>query len=177
MKIKALISAAVFIITFIIFNISEVFADSNLEVAADSNFSNQTRDFSAGQTIYVRITTDSSGEQKHQLNLRDNTYNLITSYNLNKNGNLYSTNFNAPQGIGYYSLEAEIVSEGRNVTSVKTIKVGGPNNANISVRINNETSTSGNNQKEEESDTKDSENSDNIEAASPSPSPEQVNND
>src|SRR4030042_3101037 len=177
MKIKILISAAVFFITFTIFNGSAVLADSNLEVAADSNFSNQTTNFSAGQQIYVRINTDSSGEQKHQLNLRDNSYSLIKFYNLNKNGNLYSTNFNAPQGVGYYSLEAEIVSAGRNVTNVKTIKDGSPNNANVSVRINNETSTSGNNQKEEERDTKDSDNSDNIEAASPSPSPEQVNND
>src|SRR4030042_2173051 len=137
-KIKVLISTAVLFITFTIFNVSEVFADSNLEVAADSGFSNQTTNFSAGQQIYVRINTDSSGEQKHQLNLRDNSYNLITSYNLNKNGNLYWTNFSAPQGTGYYSLEAEIVSAGRKVLTAKIKKDGSPNNANVSVRVNNE---------------------------------------
>lgn len=114
-----------------------IHAGSNLEVATDGNFSNQTTNFSAGQTVYVRISADSSGDQKHELNVRDNQYNFINSYSLNKSGSQFSASFPAPSSEGYYSLEARIESEGTNITSVKTIKVGSPNNANVKVNINN----------------------------------------
>src|SRR3989344_3679242 len=109
--------------------------NTNLEVASDSNFSSQTTNFSAGQTIYVRVNANNEGTDKHQLNLRDNQYNLIQSYNLNKEGSKFTASLTAPSSEGYYSLEAQITSSGSNNTSVKTIKVGQPQNANVKVSV------------------------------------------
>ena len=114
--------------------------DTSLEIASDSNFSSQTINFSAGQTIYVRVNANNEGTDKHQLNLRNNQYNLIQSYNLNKEGFKYTASLPAPSSEGYYSLEAQIVSAGSNNTSVKTIKVGQPQNANVKVSVNESSS-------------------------------------
>ena len=114
--------------------------NTNLEVASDSNFSSQTTNFSAGQTIYVRVNANNEGTDKHQLNLRDNQYNLIQSYNLNKEGSKFTASLTAPSSEGYYSLEAQITSSGSNNTSVKTIKVGQPQNANVKVSVNEKSS-------------------------------------
>ena len=114
--------------------------DTSLEIASDSNFSSQTINFSAGQTIYVRVNANNEGTDKHQINLRNNQYNLIQSYNLNKEGFKYTASLQAPSSEGYYSLEAQIVSAGSNNTSVKTIKVGQPQNANVKVSVNESSS-------------------------------------
>jgi len=114
--------------------------DTSLEVASDSNFSSQTTNFSAGQTIYVRVTANNEGSDKHLLNLRDNQYNLISTYNLTKEGSKFTASLGAPSSEGYYSLEAQIVSSGSNNTSVKTIKVGKPQNANVKVSVNESSS-------------------------------------
>lgn len=117
---------------------SPVFAGSNLETATDASFATSTQDFSPGQTIYVRISADNSGETSHQLNLRDNQYNNLESFTLNKlSGNQFSINFSAPQNEGYYSLESQVESQGSISTSVKTIKVGSPQNASVKVNIQN----------------------------------------
>lgn len=114
------------------------FASSNLETATDASFATITQDFSPGQTIFVRILTDNSGETSHQLNLRDNQYNNLESFTLNKlSGNQFSVNFSAPQNEGYYSLESRVESQGSISTSVKTIKVGSPQNASVKVNIQN----------------------------------------
>lgn len=112
-----------------------VFAAGDLEVSTDSNFSNKTSSFSAGQTIYVRLNSDSSGDKKSQLNLRDNDYNLLTTYSLSKNGSTFSVSLSAPASEGYYSLEAQVESEGSSTTKVKTIKVGKPTNASVNVSV------------------------------------------
>src|SRR3990167_3415207 len=114
--------------------------DNGLEVAQDSNFSSQTINFSAGQTIYVRVAANNEGTDKHQLNLRDNQYNLIKSYTLAKDGSKFTVSLPAPSSEGYYSLEARIESSGSVSTSVKTIKVGKPQNANVKVSVNESSS-------------------------------------
>ena len=123
-----------------VFFVSIQAGDTSLEVAQDSNFASQTINFSAGQTIYVRVNANNEGTDKHQLNLRNNQYNLIQSYNLNKEGFKYTASLPAPSSEGYYSLEAQIVSAGSNNTSVKTIKVGQPQNANVKVSVNESSS-------------------------------------
>ena len=130
-----------FISIFILVFFASVQAgDTSLEVASDSNFSSQTTNFSAGQTIYVRVNANNEGTDKHQLNLRDNQYNLISTYNLNKEGSKFTASLGAPSSEGYYSLEAQIVSAGSNNTSAKTIKVGKPQNANVKVSVNESSS-------------------------------------
>src|SRR3989344_4992705 len=140
--------------------------DTNLEVASDSNFFSQTINFSAGQTIYVRVTANNEGTDKRQLNLRDNQYNLIKSYTLAKDGSKFTISLPAPSSEGYYSLEAQIVSAGSKNTSVKTIKVGKPQNANVKVSVNE--SSSGTSQSPQ-AEVNGSEDENQIEEVSPSP--------
>ena len=158
-----------FISIFILVFFASVQAgDTSLEVASDSNFSSQTINFSAGQTIYVRVNANNEGTDKHQLNLRDNQYNLIQSYNLNKEGSKFTTSLAAPSSEGYYSLEAQITSSGSNNTSVKTIKVGQPQNANVKVSVNESSSGVSKSTEEEVLGTND-EDQDQSPALSPSP--------
>ena len=139
-----------------------------MEVASDSNFSSQTTNFSARQTIYVRVAANNEGTDKHQLNLRDNQYNLISSYNLNREGSEFTASLAAPSSEGYYSLEAQITSSGSNNTSVKTIKVGNPQNANVKVSVKENTSGVTKSTEEEVLGT-DDEGQDQSPALSPSP--------
>ncbi|MBI3282644.1 hypothetical protein HYZ70_01035 [Candidatus Curtissbacteria bacterium] len=123
-----------------------VSSSSALEIARDSTFSNKTNEFSAGQTVYVRVTSEVSGSTKRELNLRDNSYNLITAYGLSSaGGNQYTASFAAPNTAGIYSLEARLESDGSVVNLVQTIEVGGNGNSNstVSVNINNEVNTGG----------------------------------
>ena len=140
--------------------------DNGLEVAQDSNFFSQTINFSAGQTIYVRVTANNEGTDKRQLNLRDNQYNLIKSYTLAKDGSKFTVSLPVPSSEGYYSLEAQITSSGSNNTSVKTIKVGKPQNANVKVSVNE--STSGSSQSPQ-AEVVGSEDENQIEKVSPTP--------
>jgi len=139
---KYLTAAALFLISVFVLglSVSVQAGDNGLEVASDSNFSSQTTNFSAGQTVYVRVTAANEGTDKRQLNLRDNQYNLIKSYTLAKDGSKFTASLPAPSSEGYYSLEAQIVSAGSNSTSVKTIKVGKPQNSNVKVSVNESSS-------------------------------------
>ena len=121
-------------------------SSSALEIARDSTFSNRTNEFSAGQTVYVRVTSEVSGTTKRELNLRDNSYNLITTYGLSSAGsNQYTASFAAPNTAGIYSLEARFEAEGSVVNLVQTIEVDGNdgNSSSVSVNVNNEINTSG----------------------------------
>src|SRR3990167_11316865 len=119
---------------------STILSASNLEVSNSADFSAQTLQFSGGQTVFARIQSSNVGGKKSQLNLRDNQYNLINSFKLERNGSYYSAVLAAPYNNGYYSLEAQIESESSSATSVKTIKVGSVANANVKVNVNSNTS-------------------------------------
>ncbi|GEM_PF-5728272 len=146
------IKTAVIIFTFFIILAGKqgmVVAASTMFVSTNSNFSNNVRDFSAGQTIYVKVEANSSGETKRELNLRSNNYDLIKSYNLNKVGeSSFSLNFPAPNTEGMYSLEAKVQSPGKNSTSVKTIKVGNSNSeVNVNIQTDNDSTNINESQK------------------------------
>src|SRR3970040_1595066 len=66
---------------------------SAMEIAADPAFANKTLKFNLGQSIYVRVTAENDGSDKHVLNLRDNNYNLITTYSMAKSGDKFMVNF------------------------------------------------------------------------------------
>ena len=113
-----------------------IYSASKMETSQDSGFLSQTTQFNPSQTVYVKVAADNNGDSKKILNLRDNQYNLLASYNLNLSGsNQFSANFPAPSNEGYYSLEAQIESNGSKSTSVKTIKVGNPANADVKVNV------------------------------------------
>lgn len=109
---------------------------SPMEIASDSSFASKTSKFTSGQTVYVRVTTANDGSDKKVLNLRDNSYNLITTYSFNKNDDQFTVNFPAPSTSGTYSLEANIVSSGSVANFVQTIQVGEGQSQNSSVKVN-----------------------------------------
>ncbi len=116
---------------------------SSLQTFSDSSYSSQTQNFDPGQTVWVRVSSSSNGSKSHALNLRDNNYGLVTSYNLSNSGDHFITNFSAPQNSGIYSLEARIEDDGDNQTFVQTIKVGSTGNGNSSVSVHIENSVNG----------------------------------
>ena len=114
-----------------------VLADSNLEVSDRSDFGTAVRNFSAGQTIFLRINSSGTGVvTSSKLNLRDSQYAMVNSFSLKRDGNYFSVIIPAPYGAGYYSLEATIEGNGSNVTSVKSIKVGEVSGASVKVNVN-----------------------------------------
>lgn len=125
------------------YNDKIVGSNSNLTIASDSSFNNKTNEFNAGQTVYVRVTSDVSGTTKRELNLRDNTYKLITTYGLSSiGGNQYTASFAAPNSAGFYSLEARLESGSSVVNLVQTIEVEGDSaNSSVSVKIDSEVNT------------------------------------
>jgi len=116
-------------------------ADSNLEISTTSSFSALSTNFSGGQTIFVRLASGLPSLSESKLNVRDNEYNLVNSFDFEKDGSYFSAVVAAPYNQGYYSLEAIVKNNDSNTTSVKTIKVGNPTNANV--RVNVKSSESG----------------------------------
>ena len=116
-------------------------ADSNLEISTTSSFSALSTNFSGGQTIFVRLASGLPSLSESKLNVRDNEYNLVNSFDFEKDGSYFSAVVAAPYDQGYYSLEAIVKNNDSNTTSVKTIKVGNPTNANV--RVNVKSSESG----------------------------------
>src|SRR3990167_9903131 len=106
-----------------------------MEIASDASFTNQTLEFNAGQIIYVRVTAENDGSDKHVLNVRDNNYNFLTGYSMAKNGNQFLVDFPAPANPGIYSLEANIVSSGSVANFVPTIEVGGGGTGNSKTNL------------------------------------------
>lgn len=110
------------------------------EISADYNFSSDSANFSAGQTIYVRVTTtNSSPAETHILVLHDSNYITLQTYNLNQSGNSYSTSIQAPGAGGSYSLEVKLVTNGSVNSFVRTIQVGDSgSSSNVTIKqVNN----------------------------------------
>ena len=113
-----------------------------MEIASDAGFSNKTLKFNGGQTIYVRISTENEGQDKHDLNLRNSQYNLLNTYPMVWVGGQFTVNFAAPTSSGNYSLEANIVSGGSVANLVKTITVGNSDgNSQVKVDVNSQVNT------------------------------------
>lgn len=115
---------------------NRVQAGSDLHISANSDYSILNTEFSPGETVYVKVTANSEGKTKKELNLRDNQYQLISTHGLNYLGNnTFQGSLTAPANSGTYSLETRIESEGSVSTSVKTIKVGSAS-SKVNVKVN-----------------------------------------
>jgi len=149
---------------------------SSMEIASDASFAAKTLKFNSGQTIYVRVTAENDGSDKHVLNLRDNNYSLITTYSMAKSGDQFLVNFPAPQNSGIYSLEANITSAGSVTNFVKTIEVGGggTGNSQVNVKIENKVNT-GNQVLSETNPASPTQTPDPSNPASPTPTPAPAN--
>ncbi len=111
-------------------------ANVPMEIATDPGFSQKTQNFGQGQTVYVRITTGNDGSGKHNLNVHDSEYNVLSTYQMRRSGDVFTVDFAAPKAEGTYSLEADIESSGSNLSLVKTITVGGGNSSS-NVKVEN----------------------------------------
>lgn len=111
-------------------------ASSSLEISTTSNFTSLSTNFAGGQTIFVRLASDLPEFSESKLNLRDNGYQLINSFPLQKDGDYFKATIPSPYETGYFSLEGIVKHEGSIATSVKTIKVGNPTSANVRVNVN-----------------------------------------
>jgi len=108
-----------------------------IEIATDSSFSQKAQNFNAGQTIYVRVTTDNEGMDKHNLNVHDGNYNVLSTYQMNRSGNQFTVSFPAPAEAGTYSLEVNIESGGAVLNLVRTITVDGGGGGEAKVEVEN----------------------------------------
>ena len=149
---------------------------SSMEIASDASFAAKTLKFNSGQTIYVRVTAENDGSDKHVLNLRDNNYSLITAYSMTRSGNQFLVNFPAPGSSGIYSLEANITSAGSVTNFVKTIEVGGggTGNSQVNVKIENKVNP-GNQVLSETNPASPTQTPDPSNPASPTPTPAPAN--
>lgn len=130
----------IFFLTIFLLAPTSIFAAS-LEVSNNPSFGVAIKDFSVGETIYIRMNSDDSGDKQKVVNVRKNDYSLLKSYPLNKNGNMFSASFPVPGASGYYSLEARVESSDSSSVSVVTIRVGDVQGVNIKVNVNNNTSS------------------------------------
>jgi len=123
------------IIIIFLMSLTSAYASSSLEVSTLSDFSTIDTDFGGGETIFIRMVSDLPLSAESKLNLRDNNYSLINTFDFNKEGNYFTATIPTPYEQGYYSLEGVINSGDSSSTSVKTIKVGDPISASIRVSI------------------------------------------
>lgn len=121
-------------IAFLAIFASRAYAAS-LNVSKNANFSSDDLNFNSGDRVYIRVESDGLGSSQRILNIRDNAYNIVSSVDLSKSGNIFSASFNAPNNQGYFSLEAVIEGDGESSKSVKTIKVGSPSRTNVQVNV------------------------------------------
>jgi len=122
----------------LLLTVKPIFADSQMEIFSDPNFSSATTQFIPGETVHIKIESDDPGEKTRQIKLKDNQYRDISTFQLSRESNapyIYKVSFSTPQDPGFYSVEATIASESSQNKLVKTIQVGGSSNVNTKINV------------------------------------------
>jgi hypothetical protein len=116
---------------------TSVFA-KEVEISSNSSYSPTTQDFSAGQTIYIRVKFDTD-YQNVNLKLDDNNSKTLKTIAMTGVAtNTYVGSITAPSDQNYYLIRIEASSgEGKKSTTVRTIKIGEPQSASLNVNIEN----------------------------------------
>lgn len=107
-----------------------------MTITKDSSYSQLSREFSPGETVFVRVESKNPGLDRREITLRDNQYGVIQAFIPQRSGfgpYSYTTNFPAPQDSGFYSIESRIENDGSSDVDVQTIKVGKVTNAQVKV--------------------------------------------
>lgn len=116
-----------------------LFASSSslgMVIAKDSNFSEISREFSQGETVFVRVQSSNPGMNKREITLRDNKYAVIQSFTPQRSGfgpYSFTASFAAPQTPEFYSIESRIETAGSSDVDVKTIQIGKSSSANVNI--------------------------------------------
>lgn len=114
-------------------------------VAKDPNFSNVTRNFSPSDTIYIKVTSNSSGSKQATLTLMTGESKTLQTYQLNKvseNPFTYTVSLTVPRESGVYLLSARVEDNESSFAGVVSITVG--QGGNVSTKIESNISTGGN---------------------------------
>ena len=99
-------------------------------IFSDSNYSQPTHDFSAGQTVYVKIETSGCGCSQKTLRVLDNSKNEVSLYQLNRSGEgpyVFTASFSAPNTEGIYYVDIKIEGSGSSYANQQNINVTGEN--------------------------------------------------
>lgn len=99
-------------------------AQSKFIISKKPDFSSEDVNFSAGETVYVRVENGSSQDASAVLSLLDAGKKTILRLSMTKNGG-YKASFKAPNAGGVYYVHIEIKGEGLSFSGEKNINVGG----------------------------------------------------
>jgi len=104
--------------------LTAVFAYSG-SIFSDSNFSQPTNNFSPQQTVYVKLESFVNGDKEKTLRILDSEKREIQRLNLNRNDNIFTASFTAPDVSGVYYLDIKIKdNQGSVYSSQENINIG-----------------------------------------------------
>lgn len=123
---KLLLSLASFPLFFLLSsNVLAIEIKNKVQVSSSAGFETQERDFQAGQRIYVRLQSSSSGDKEKTLKLLDSEKKEVLRLDFEVSGGMYSASFIAPSKGGVYYLDIRIDSgQGSVFASQQNINIG-----------------------------------------------------
>lgn len=101
-------------------------------IFSDPAYSQPNHNFSAGETIYVKVVAG-NGEKQKVLRLLNDGKQEITRYIFNQSGNVYTINFSAPEKEGIYYIDVRIEGEGSSFASQQNINIGSDSQSGYAV--------------------------------------------
>ncbi len=121
-----LLSLASFPLFFLLSsNVLAIETKNKVQVSSSAGFETQERDFSAGQRVYVRLQSSSSGDKEKTLKLLDSEKKEVLRLDFEVSGGMYSASFIAPNKGGVYYLDIRIDSgQGSVFASQQNINIG-----------------------------------------------------
>jgi len=101
-------------------------------IFSDSNFSQPERDFSAGQSIYIKIIHSGSGSKEKKARLLDWQKSQVLIAELARQGETFTAVLTAPNAQGVYYLDIKIDDGSSVYASQQNINVGGVKGESVS---------------------------------------------
>ena len=98
--------------------------DSSFATFSDSAHSKIETNFNPNQTVYIKVNIDSSQDAAAELALSDASKKEILKISMNRNGNVYTSQLNAPSTPGVYYVRVEIKGNGLSFIGERNINVG-----------------------------------------------------
>lgn len=99
-------------------------SDSSFATFSDSGYSEIEINFNPNQTVYIKVNIDSNYDVVAELTLLDASKKEIFRTSMNRNGNVYTSQLNAPSTPGVYYVHVEIKGNGLSFIGERNINVG-----------------------------------------------------
>jgi len=121
-----LLSFAFFPLFFLLnSNVLAIETKNKVQVSSSAGFETQERDFYAGERVYVRLQSSSSGDKEKTLKLLDSEKKEVLRLDFEVSGGMYSASFIAPNKGGVYYLDIRIDSgQGSVFAGQQNINIG-----------------------------------------------------